>query len=133
MLLTMLLSHELLTIDHEESNWRTGVGRGVLSHPSQHLPHAVSLSCTSTEGVDIMVIMPILQMRKLRRRERKCHAQSHTSIRTQGSGAPDPLLSPCPYYLCLSPTSRPGREGDVQGYEGHAEFPSGWPEDEEAG
>ena len=74
MLLTMLLSHELLTIDHEESNWRTGVGRGVLSHPSQHLPHAVSLSCTSTEGVDIMVIMPILQMRKLRRRERKCES-----------------------------------------------------------
>ena len=55
-------------------------------------------------------------------------------MRTQGSGAPDPLLSPCPHYLCLSPASRPGREGGVQGYEGHAEFPSGWlAEDEEAG
>ena len=68
------------------------------------------------------------------REEVPCPKSHSQSMRTQGSGAPDPLLSPCPHYLCLSPASRPGREGGVQGYEGHAEFPSGWlAEDEEAG
>lgn len=51
-----------------------------------------------------------------------------------GFWGPDPILSPHPHYLCMSPASHPGREGGVQGYEGHAELPSGWlAEDQEAG
>lgn len=81
MLLMAILPHPELTTDHEEPNRaeRLGMGKG-FSHPlpivgSCHFLSAcpmpnvgsmLSLLCTATEGVNILMTVPILQIRKLR-------------------------------------------------------------------